>query len=62
MFTSNGKLIQFSYDIAGVLPEFWHVSVLQELQEFQDQTLFYPIKWIACEYSYLIPEKHWEYF
>ena len=37
MFTSKRILIQFSYDIAGVFPEFWHVSVLQELQEFQDQ-------------------------
>ena len=58
MFTSKRKLIQFSYDTAGVFPEFWHVSVLQELQEFQEQTLFYPIKWIACENSCLIPDKN----
>lgn len=49
MFTSKTKLIQLSYDIVSVFPEFWHVSVLQEFEEFQDQTLFYPIKWVACE-------------
>ena len=62
MFTSKRKLIQFSYDIAGVFPKFWHVLVLQEFQEFQDQTPLYPIKWVAREYSCLIPAQHWEYF
>ena len=62
MFTNKRKLIQFSYAIGGIFPEFWHVSVLQEFQEFQDQTLFYPLKWLACEYSCLIPAQYWAYF